>query len=100
MILSGTHLELHDPNDKKTMLRRYCLTSFLVERLPAQSLQLTTLKGTYSVVFDSDTDLWLSVILEAQLRCASWCVDVVPTFRSLVLARHANDDRGSYATIG
>jgi hypothetical protein len=31
------------------------------------------------------------MILEAQLRCASWCVDVVPSFRSLVLVSTGNE---------
>jgi hypothetical protein len=78
-VLSGTHIELRDPNDKKTVLRKYCLTSVQAERLPAQSLQLTTVKvrqkesslidgliwvfdgfqkGSYAVVFENDTDLW------------------------------------------
>ncbi len=92
LVLTETHLEFRESQDKKVPLKRITVISSACERLPAQSLELVTMKKEYQLVFGSadETDMWLLEFARTRLRCASLCLDLVPMFRNLVLAKTTN----------
>ncbi len=89
LVLTETHLEFRESQEKKVALKRMTLISSCCERLPAQSLELINLKKDHQLVFSSaeETDMWLLEFAKARVRCASLCLDLVPMFRSLILTK-------------
>ena len=93
MVLTETHLELRESQDKDKSIRKTSVISTTLERLPSLSLDMVTLKKSYQLTLSTseETDLWLLDFLRARVRCASLVLDLVPPFRGLILSRTLGD---------